>query len=185
MVPNGMPPFEYQDEIFSKTLGSTAEEKTDEQKLAAEILNELTRARKKFPGKNVTFLALVEEVGELATAMFEEGRENVKKEAIQVACMAMRIVLDGDHTIDNWRNEKGLDALIDTSKEKAVVYILKNEYHLHEDMIFASKEDAFAYCDSKAEFQNWYAEEGVVDSEEAYDVGLIWFTESSPSIPTI
>lgn len=82
-----------------------------ERKLADDILAELVRARTKFPGKNVTFAALVEEVGELATATFEEGRERVRKEAVQVAVMAMRMVLDGDHTFDDWRKGKGLDAL--------------------------------------------------------------------------
>ena len=40
----------------------------EEYRLADEIRAELMRARAKFPGKNVTFAALVEEVGELATA---------------------------------------------------------------------------------------------------------------------
>ncbi len=84
----------------------------DEQRLADDILAELVRARTKFPGKNVTFAALVEEVGELATATFEESREKVRKEAIQVAVMAMRMVLDGDHTFDDWRAGKGLDPLL-------------------------------------------------------------------------
>lgn len=84
---------------------------SEEQVLANEILAELARARSKFPGKNVTFAALIEEVGELATATFEEGRARVHKEAVQVAVMAMRMVLDGDHTFDDWRREKGLDAL--------------------------------------------------------------------------
>lgn len=82
-----------------------------ERQLADEILAELSRARAKFPGKNVTFAALVEEVGELATATFEEGRDRVRKEAVQVAVMAMRMVLDGDHTFDVWRRDKGLDPL--------------------------------------------------------------------------
>lgn len=86
-------------------------EKAPEALLADEILAELVRARTKFPGKNVTFAALVEEVGELATATFEEGRDRVRKEAVQVAVMAMRMVLDGDHTFDDWRASKGLDAL--------------------------------------------------------------------------
>jgi hypothetical protein len=85
---------------------------TKEEILASELLAELRRAREKFPGKNVTFAALVEEVGELATATFEESSERVRKEAIQVAVMAMRMVLDGDHTFDQWRKEKGLDPLI-------------------------------------------------------------------------
>lgn len=89
----------------------TSETVTPEQQLARDILNELVRARAKFPGKNVTFAALVEEVGELATATFEESAERVRKEAVQVAVMAMRMVLDGDHCFDGWRAEKGLDHL--------------------------------------------------------------------------
>lgn len=84
---------------------------TPEQELIEQISAELKRARKKFPGKNVTFAALVEEVGELATATFEESRDRVRKEAVQVAVMAMRMVLDGDHCFDDWRAEKGLDPL--------------------------------------------------------------------------
>ncbi|WP_374327930.1 hypothetical protein [Paracoccus pantotrophus] len=84
---------------------------TREDFLAGEILAELTRAREKFPGKNVTFAALIEEVGELATAVFEEGADRVRKEAVQVAVMAMRMILDGDHCFEPWRAEKGLDPL--------------------------------------------------------------------------
>lgn len=82
-----------------------------EQELVNEIIAELARARTKFPGKNVTFAALVEEVGELATAMFSENRERVREEAVQVAVMAMRVVLDGDHSFDSWRLDKALDSL--------------------------------------------------------------------------
>ena len=80
--------------------------------LLDDIRVELQNARSKFPGKNVTFAALVEEVGELATATFEESRDRVRKEAVQVAVMAMRMVLDGDHTFDQWRQDKGLDPLV-------------------------------------------------------------------------
>ena len=76
-----------------------------------EIFAELERARAKFPGDNVTMLALMEEVGELAKATFEESRAAVRKEAIQVAVMAMRVVLDGDATLTIWRASKGLDSL--------------------------------------------------------------------------
>lgn len=82
-----------------------------EDALCSEILAELTRARAKFPGKNVTFAALVEEVGELVTATFEESADRVRKEAVQVAVMAMRMILDGDHCYEPWRAEKGLDPL--------------------------------------------------------------------------
>lgn len=79
--------------------------------LTVEILNELERARTKFPGDNVTMLALMEEVGELAKATFEESRANVRKEAVQVAVMAIRVILDGDATLNDWRVSKGLDPL--------------------------------------------------------------------------
>ena len=84
---------------------------TVEESLCDDILAELARARSKFPGKNVTFAALVEEVGELATATFEESADRVRKEAVQVAVMAMRMILDGDLTFEPWRSEKGLDPL--------------------------------------------------------------------------
>ena len=90
---------------------TTPEAVEAERTLADEILAELVRARAKFPGKNVTFAALVEEVGELATATFEEGSDRVRKEAVQVAVMAMRMILDGDHCYEPWRAKKGLDPL--------------------------------------------------------------------------
>lgn len=85
--------------------------------LIKQILEELTVARNKFPGKNVTFAALIEEVGELATALFEEPASRVKEEAIQVIVMAMRVILDGDHTFDSWRQSKNLDPLVVEIKE--------------------------------------------------------------------
>jgi len=89
--------------------------RTPEHVLSAEVLEELKRARAKFPaGDNPTFAALVEEVGELAKALFEEPRSAVRKEAIQVAVMAMRIVLDGDATYEPLRAGRGLGTLIST-----------------------------------------------------------------------
>lgn len=79
----------------------------------AAVAAELERARAKFPGPNVTFAALVEEVGELSTALFSEGSGPVREEAIQVAVMALRIILDGDATFAEWRRSKGLDPLAD------------------------------------------------------------------------
>lgn len=86
---------------------------TAEQELINDILSELARARTKFPGDNVTTLAMVEEAGELATAVFEEPRSAVRKEAIQVAVMAMRVILDGDATLRLWRSMHGLDPLVE------------------------------------------------------------------------
>ena len=72
--------------------------------LHEEILRELERARAKFPTQDVwiTLAALTEEVGELNQAVLQMHHEpakgkvlaDIRKEAIQVACMAMRVVLD-------------------------------------------------------------------------------------------
>src|SRR5690606_29234745 len=89
-----------------------SEAQGDAEALVQEILAELRRARRKYPDNNVMTLALVEEVGELAKALIDESRERVREEAIQVAVMAMRVVLDGDRTLDAWREAKGLDPLV-------------------------------------------------------------------------
>lgn len=87
--------------------------------LLEEIKVELGRARRKFPGDDVTMLALMEEVGELAKATFEESSANVRSEAVQVAVMAIRGALDGDGTLTTWREQKGLDPLIGGGVEDA------------------------------------------------------------------
>lgn len=70
-----------------------------------EINDELERARTKFPMPNPTFVALVEEVGELAQALLkcDPTRDDyplrckhVYQEAVQVACMAIRVLEEGD-----------------------------------------------------------------------------------------
>ena len=58
---------------------------------------ELDRARAKFPANGHLFAALGEEVGELARELLEGGtRERIRAEAIQVACVAVRIADEGD-----------------------------------------------------------------------------------------
>ena len=58
---------------------------------------ELERARAKFPKNDHLFAALGEEVGELARELLEGGtRERIRAEAIQVACVAVRIADEGD-----------------------------------------------------------------------------------------
>lgn len=106
-----LPDADLQEALDTPEAREVGGEREPERELADAILAELRRARAKFPGDNVTMLALMEEVGELAKATFEESRENVRKEAVQVATMAMRVVLDGDATLDAWRAAKGLDAL--------------------------------------------------------------------------
>lgn len=65
------------------------------------IQKELERARTKFPQSTHTFTALVEEVGELGKALITQNNKRkhyVKEEAIQVAVMAIRLILDGDES---------------------------------------------------------------------------------------
>lgn len=58
---------------------------------------EVHAARRKFPGNRFLLAALTEEVGELAQAMLQKKpREDVEKEALQVACVALRILEEGD-----------------------------------------------------------------------------------------
>ena len=61
------------------------------------IAAEVTRARLKFPGNRHLLAALTEEVGELAQALLQgKPRADVVLEAIQVACVAVRIIEEGD-----------------------------------------------------------------------------------------
>jgi hypothetical protein len=77
-----------------------------------EVRAELLRARKKFPGDRIMTIALAEEFGELCKAVLDESAANVRKEAVQTAVMAARVVLDGDSSVTAWRAERGLDPLI-------------------------------------------------------------------------
>jgi NTP pyrophosphatase (non-canonical NTP hydrolase) len=66
------------------------------------IKAEVTRARLKFPGNRFLLAALTEEVGELARALLQRRpREEWEREAIQVACVAVRIIEEGDATFDD------------------------------------------------------------------------------------
>lgn len=67
------------------------------------VANEVVRARNKFPSNNKLLAALMEEVGELAAAMLQrKSEEEVKKEAIQVACVAIRLLEEGDGDFSNF-----------------------------------------------------------------------------------
>lgn len=76
-----------------------------------QVRAELTRARALFPGDRIMTLAMAEEFGELVKAVLDEPAANVRKEAVQTAVMAARVVLDGDGSVDDWRASKGLDPL--------------------------------------------------------------------------
>ncbi|MFO7066699.1 hypothetical protein P3E12_22355, partial [Pseudomonas aeruginosa] len=67
----------------------------DVETFLGEVRAELLRARSKFPGDRIMTIALAEEFGELCKAVLDEPAANVRKEAVQTAVMAARVVLDG------------------------------------------------------------------------------------------
>lgn len=60
-----------------------------------QLSEEVCRARGKFPDNKHLLAALMEEVGELAKDLLE-NKEGFRIEAIQVACVALRIAEEGD-----------------------------------------------------------------------------------------
>lgn len=70
-------------------------------KFLADIYEEVKRARAKYPNCDgqPMMVALVEEVGEPAKALLDEPNERVYAEAVQVACMALRVATEGDRTL--------------------------------------------------------------------------------------
>lgn len=81
----------------------------DEALFLAAVADELHRARAKHPGDNAIMTVLTEEVGEVAEALMDESADRVRQEAVQVAAMAMRLVLDGDYWANMHRASKGLE----------------------------------------------------------------------------
>lgn len=68
---------------------------------------ETGHARAKFPGNRYLLAALMEEVGELAKALLQKRpREEWEKEATQVACVAMRIIEEGDALFEDVTDEE-------------------------------------------------------------------------------
>lgn len=71
------------------------------------INKELRRARKKFPDNAKLLAALMEEVGELAKALLQRApASEIEAEAIQVACVAIRIIEEGDADFNNVTDEQ-------------------------------------------------------------------------------
>jgi hypothetical protein len=67
-----------------------------------DIVNEVRRAREKFPGNRLLLAALTEEVGELAKAMLQDRpKDEIRREAIQVCAVAVRILEEGDASFAN------------------------------------------------------------------------------------
>lgn len=66
---------------------------------------ELFKARSKFPSSNQSVLATFEEAGELCKAVLDrqQGKatlEDIRNEAIQVAATALRVIIEGDPSLD-------------------------------------------------------------------------------------
>jgi hypothetical protein len=69
--------------------------------IARKLDAEIGSARAKYPNNKHTLAALMEETGELAQALLQaQPREDIRKEALQVAATALRIYMEGDHYID-------------------------------------------------------------------------------------
>lgn len=73
----------------------------------AKIATEVQCAREKFPGNRFLLAALTEEVGGLAQALLQrQGAERIAREAMQVACVAIRILEEGDASFDDITDEE-------------------------------------------------------------------------------
>lgn len=73
------------------------------------IVQEVKRARTKFPGNKMLLAALTEEVGELAKALLQKlPADEVRKEAIQVCAVAVRIIEEGDASFADLTDEEAL-----------------------------------------------------------------------------
>lgn len=75
------------------------------------VRHELHSAQSKFPEPDGAVAALAEEVGELAKAYLQEPTERIYLEAVQVACMAVRVAIEGDPTLDDVRARRVGDSL--------------------------------------------------------------------------
>lgn len=72
-----------------------------------ELSAEMRRARGKFPSATHLVAALMEECGELARELLQNGNTpHARSEAIQVACVAMRIATEGAIEFDKLTEEE-------------------------------------------------------------------------------
>lgn len=80
-------------------------------KFLRDLLEELNRARLKHPDAFGLLAALMEEVGEIAKAMLDESKQNVRAEAMQAASTAWRLAVEGDRSLNPLRRRKNLELL--------------------------------------------------------------------------
>jgi hypothetical protein len=76
-----------------------------------QVEREIKKAVAKYPqhGANPVAAAMMVEAGEMGQAALKEPCENVIREGIQTAAAAMRLAMEGDPTINEWRMNRGLD----------------------------------------------------------------------------
>lgn len=152
----------------------------------SETLSEVAAAREKFPDSGGSMTALTEEVGELAKAMLDESSDRVRREAIQVACMAARVALEGDPTLAPYRTERGAgphpdstaeqrrrSASVDARTTKPVAYIAHQLSGDREaNRAAAAKWVAWAGKQGVAPVATWIVLAGEWDEETGRDLGL-------------
>jgi hypothetical protein len=74
---------------------------SEDTRFSREVVQELARARRKFPSPNLALAALTEETGELAQALLQrEPPARIWAEATQVAAMAQRVAVEGDPSFE-------------------------------------------------------------------------------------
>lgn len=75
----------------------------------SEVKLEIIKATNKYPAPNPNVAALSGESGEACEAMVKKMFTHVYSEAVQAACVAARLAIEGDPTMDEYRMNKGLD----------------------------------------------------------------------------
>ena len=84
-----------------------------------DVAGEVRRAREKFPRNAHMLAALMEEVGELAQAFLQgQTNEEIRAEAMQVACVAIRIMEEGCGDFPKAKPSEGLHVYEPRTKKK-------------------------------------------------------------------
>lgn len=75
------------------------------------VLEEIEKARTKHPVTALTTIALMEEAGEVAQAILDKPIHHVNAELIQVMCVCMRLIYEGDDSTRDHRVNQKLGVL--------------------------------------------------------------------------
>lgn len=77
--------------------------------LIEDVAAEVRRARAKFPAHEDLTVALFEEAGEVAKSQLQcAPHEVIRKELVQVIAVCVRIITEGDATMERRRTEKNI-----------------------------------------------------------------------------